>query len=307
MLSASYRSVKTFINGYASSAIALMLLASLLFALMNVIAKQLSGRFDAIELVFFRNIVGATFILASLYRQPMQQPGGKRWLLIFRGIVGTCSLFTLFYSIRTLSLGTASAYQYTYPIFLSLLSFLFFGEKLNRREWIAIGLGFAGILFIFRPDVQMPLRWHIIGLTCAILTAVSYLSIRGLKQYYDTRSIVLSFMLSGVFMPLISMSLGEFSPEPNVLLGHFVLPEGWEWLILFGMGMAALLAQLCMTRSLGMDKAGRVSAIGYSNIVFSLILGLLLGDPWPSIPMLWGVALIISGGVLIAWKNKKTN
>ncbi|MDQ1087894.1 DMT family transporter [Siphonobacter sp. SORGH_AS_1065] len=296
---------KTFYQRYASSAIALMLLASFLFAGMTLIAKQLSSRFEAVELVFFRNLVGVISILISLRQKPMQQPGGKPLLLIFRGVVGTASLYMLFYSVRTLSLGTASAYQYTYPIFLSILSFLFFGEKLNRREWLAIGLGFLGILLIFRPDVTMPLRWHLIGLSCAILTAVSYLSIRSLNRYYDTRAIVLSFMLSGLILPALSMLTGSLFPDVNHwLIGRFVWPQGWEWAILLMMGLAALLAQLCMTRSLSMDKAGRVSAVGYSNIVFSLLFGIILGDPLPSFVMSLGITLIISGGVLIAWKKK---
>lgn len=290
---------------YASSSVALMLFASLLFASMTVIAKQLSGRFDAVELVFFRNVIGVASILISLRQRPFRHAGGRLGLLVFRGVVGTASLYTLFYAVRTLPLGTASAYQYTYPIFLSLLSFFILGEKLNVREWTAIGLGFAGILFIFRPDVTMPLRWHLIGLTCALLTAVSYLSIRGLKTYYDTRAIVLSFMLSGMLLPIISMAAGHFLPDSHsIFLGRFVWPEGWEWLVLLAMGFAALLGQLAMTRSLGMDKAGRVSAVGYSNIVFSLIFGLILGDPFPSWLMLLGVALIMTGGVLIAWKRK---
>lgn len=305
MTETSIPAKKSFYQRYTSSAIALMLLASFLFAAMTLLAKQLSSRFEAVELVFFRNVIGVISILISLRQKPMQQPGGKPLLLIFRGVVGTASLYMLFYSVRTLSLGTASAYQYTYPIFLSILSFLFFGEKLNRREWTAIGLGFLGILFIFRPDVTMPLRWHFIGLSCALLTAISYLAIRGLNRYYDTRAIVLSFMLSGLILPALSMSIGSMLPDvSHWLIGRFVWPKGWEWVVLLVMGLAALLAQLCMTRSLSMDKAGRISAVGYSNIVFSLLFGSMLGDPWPSFLMIVGILLIISGGVLIAWKKK---
>ncbi len=305
MTETSIPAKKSFYQRYTSSAIALMLLASFLFAAMTLLAKQLSSRFEAVELVFFRNVIGVISILISLRQKPMQQPGGKPLLLIFRGVVGTASLYMLFYSVRTLSLGTASAYQYTYPIFLSILSFLFFGEKLNRREWTAIGLGFLGILFIFRPDVTMPLRWHLIGLSCALLTAISYLAIRGLNRYYDTRAIVLSFMLSGLILPALSMSIGSMLPDvSHWLIGRFVWPKGWEWVVLLVMGLAALLAQLCMTRSLSMDKAGRISAVGYSNIVFSLLFGSMLGDPWPSFLMIVGILLIISGGVLIAWKKK---
>jgi drug/metabolite transporter (DMT)-like permease len=74
----------------------LMLGAAFFFALTSAISKWLGKEFHIVQLVFFRNIVGVVFIITSVWRRPMRQEGGKLGLLIFRGVVGTLSLYMLF-------------------------------------------------------------------------------------------------------------------------------------------------------------------------------------------------------------------
>ncbi len=290
----------------------LMLGATFFFALTSAISKWLGKEFHIVELVFFRNIVGVLFIVYSIKRRPLERKGGgKMPLLLFRGIVGTLSLYMLFYSIQVLGLGRASTYQYTYPIFLALFSWLLVGESLNTKEWSAIFIGFVGILFIFKPDLSMSLKDHSLGLGNAILTAVSYLSIRQLGHVYDVRAIILSFMLSGIVMPIISMVLGGFFPDitNNFLIGEFIMPTSiQQWLGFLALGLTALMGQKLLTESFTFDKAGRIAAIGYSNILFSTIFGIIMGEAFPSTPMLLGMCFIILGGVLISFAkgSKKT-
>jgi len=285
-----------------------MLGASFFFALMSAISKWLSRDFHIVQLVFFRNIVGVLFIGSSLLQRPMKHKGGKLGLLIFRGVVGTLSLYLLFYAIRTLGLGRASTYQYTYPIFLAFLSWLFLGERLSTKEWIAILLGFSGILFVFRPDLSMSLKNHVIGLGNALLTAVAYLAIRQLGQVYDTRAIVLSFMLSGIIMPICSMLVGTYFPHEGLdfLIGTFKWPDTLvQWLAFLALGITAMIGQILMTKSFSFDKAGRIAAVGYSNILFALFLGFCMGEEIPSIPMMIGMVLIICGGLLVSLSKDK--
>jgi len=286
-----------------------MLGAAFFFALTSAISKWLGKEFHIVQLVFFRNIVGVVFIISSIWRRPFEQKaGGKMGLLIFRGVVGTLSLYLLFYAIQKLGLGRASTYQYTYPIFLALLSWLLIGETLNLREWGAIFVGFAGILFVFRPDLSMSWRDNTLGIGNAILTAISYLSIRQLGMVYDTRAIILSFMLSGIVMPIISMLVGTYYPQEGLdfLIGTFSWPHTLEqWLGFLAIGLTALLGQRLLTQSFTYDKAGRVAAVGYSNILFSAILGFLMGEALPSFTMLVGMILIVGGGILVSIAKKK--
>lgn len=285
-----------------------MLGAAFLFSLTSAISKWLGKEFHTTQLVFFRNIVGVVFIFASIYRRPIQQTGGKIGLLIFRGVVGTFSLYLLFYAIQKLGLGRASSYQYTYPIFLALFSWLLLSERLNIKEWMAILIGFIGILFVFRPDLSMSFRDNLLGIGTAVLTAISYLSVRQLGKIYDSRSIILSFMLSGIMMPIVSMLVGTYYPNPDwdFLIGTFQWPHTFsQWVGFLALGITALAGQQLLTKSFMHDKAGRVAAIGYSNILFSVIIGMLMGEAVPTKPMLIGIALIIAGGILVSWAKKK--
>ncbi len=286
-----------------------MLGAAFFFSLTSALSKWLGRDFHIVQLVFFRNIVGVVFVLSSIRQRPLVQRGGKLGLLIFRGVVGTLSLYMLFYAIQTLGLGRASTYQYTYPIFLALLSWLLIGETLNEGEWAAIFIGFTGILLVFRPDLSTSLRDNALGLGNALLTAVSYLSIRQLGLVYDTRAIILSFMLSGIVMPIVSMLIGTYYPIEHLdfLIGTFKWPESsWQWLGFLALGLTALMGQKMLTQSFTFDKAGRVAAIGYSNILFSVLIGFLMGESIPSVSMLAGMLLIVAGGILISFAKSKT-
>jgi drug/metabolite transporter (DMT)-like permease len=286
-----------------------MLGAAFFFSFTSAISKWLGREFHIIQLVFFRNIVGVVFIISSIWRRPFEQKGGgKMGLLIFRGVVGTLSLYLLFYAIQKLGLGRASTYQYTYPIFLALFSWLLIGETLNAKEWLAIFIGFSGVLFVFRPDLSMSLRDNTLGLGNALLTAISYLSIRQLGMVYDTRAIILSFMLSGIIMPILSMVIGTWYPVEGLdfLIGTFTWPDKIaQWLGFLALGLTALIGQRLLTQSFTYDKAGRVAAVGYSNILFSAVLGFLMGESLPSLSMVTGMVLIILGGILVSFAKTK--
>jgi drug/metabolite transporter (DMT)-like permease len=97
-----------------------MLMSSLCFAIMSAIAKVLGKVFPSVELVFFRNIVGLIFIISSIIKRPLQQVGGRFGLLTLRGIMGTISLYTLFYCITHIGLAQTSTYGQAFPIFLAI-------------------------------------------------------------------------------------------------------------------------------------------------------------------------------------------
>ena len=181
---------------------------------------------------------------------------------------------------------------------------------MNFTEWIAISLGFSGICFIFLPQIQigdLSLRNHIIGLGNALLTGLAYLSIRELSGYYDKRSIVLSFMLSGILLPIISFWLGKWVDIPSLdfLFGKFILPKGMQWLWLSSIGITALLGQIFLTNAFTYGRAAPIAAAGYSNIVFSMLFGWLLGDSMPSFLGYLGISLVIFSGILLSYKSKE--
>ncbi len=280
-----------------------MLFASLLFAGMGVFAKLLSQKLPSLEVVFFRNIFGVIFVGFSLFIKPMKHKGGKPLLLLFRGLMGFLALLFFFYDIAHIPLGEAMTYSKTSPIFTALFAFLFLKEALGKRGWIALFIGFIGIIFITDPFYTPFDKYDLLGILSGIGAALAYTSVKELKKYYDTRAIVLSFMGVGTIGPIILMAISEYIniKELDFMFSQFVMPNGYMWIYIFFMGLFATLAQIYMTKAYGASKAGIVGTISYSNIIFSIILGVIfLGDSFPEFIKILGIILIIISGILVA-------
>ena len=282
-----------------------MLFASLMFALMGVFAKLLSQTMPSLEVVFFRNVFGVFLVAATLVSKPMTHAGGKPWLLFFRGFMGFLALLAFFYNIAHIPLGDAMTYSKTSPIFTAFFAWLFLREKMGVSGWLALLLGFAGIVLIAKPSGLVLDKTAWLGIFSGVGAALAYTAVRELKRYYDTRAIVLSFMGIGTLGPLFLMAASPYvdSPELDMLFGEFVMSSGRTWLYVVVMGLFATLAQVYMTKAYGVTKAGIVGAVSYSNILFSILFGLMIGDPFPDSLTWLGIVLIIVAGITVA-RNK---
>lgn len=278
-----------------------MLIASASLAIVSAFAKILSADMPTIEIVFFRNLIGVLFILGTLFSTPFVQVGGKPWLLFFRGFIGMVAMLSYFYNLAHIPLADAVTFSRTAPIFTAIFAFWFLKERIGSRGWIAIFIGFLGLLLVMQPSGEIQ-KSHIFGFLNAIGAALAFTSIRELRKYYDTRAIVLIFMSMGLIVPIISMTISEFYTNPtyDFILGVFTMPQGLEWLYLLGLGIFAYLSQFYMTKAYGESKAGIIGAVSYSVILFSLIIGVALGDAIPNFLTLSGIGLIIFGGIMVA-------
>ena len=279
-----------------------MLIASFTFAIMGAFAKLSSEHMSSLEVVFFRNIAGVLLVGFAVLKKPMTQLGGKPWLLFFRGFMGFVALLAFFYNIAHISLGDAMTFSKTSPIFTAIFAWMFLHEKLSLKAWGAVGIGFIGIVFITQPSGLGFTKYDLLGIFSGIGAALAYTSIRELKNYYDTRAIVLSFMLTGTIGPILLFIISEYIniPELDFILGEFVMPEGIVWFYVIAMGVFATISQLLMTKAYGETKAGIVGAVSYSNIIFSIAIGVLLGDALPDLVTSFGILLIIFAGIMVA-------
>jgi drug/metabolite transporter (DMT)-like permease len=287
--------------------IVLMLLASLSFAVMGGFAKVVSQVLPPVEVTFFRNVFGVILVGYAIYRSPLNQVGGRPLLLLFRGMMGFVALLAYFYIIAYIPLGEAVTYNKTSPIFVAIFAFIFLGEKLPSSAIFAVLLGFIGIVLIAQPEGGSFDKYDLLGIFSGIGAALAYTSIRELRQYYDTRAIVMSFMGIGTIAPAILMLITPYVTPPSgvdFMFATFVMPEGIIWFYIIMMGLSATLSQLLMTKAYELTKAGIVGTISYSNIVFALFIGIALGDPIPGLLTLLGILLVIVSGLLVALPKK---
>jgi drug/metabolite transporter (DMT)-like permease len=285
-----------------------MLLAALGFSVMGGAAKSLKESFGAGQLVFWRNTIGLLALVPSLILKPPVQTGGKLPRLIFRGVMGTIALYTLLFCILHIPLGTAMSYNLTSVIFIAIFSFFLFGEYHGKAVLFAVLIGFTGMLLIYKPIMHFPLFYHLAGLVSGIAAAIAYITLGRLARYYDPRVIVLSFLVCGVFIPLITMIIHYSTgvAADGLFIIDWRWPEGKEWLAISILGLAALFGQYFVTKAYGADKAGIVSVFGYANIIYSVFIGMALGDAFPDWMSSLGIFCIISSGVIISLVKRKT-
>ncbi|WP_256444091.1 DMT family transporter [Sulfurovum mangrovi] len=284
-----------------------MIIASLSFAVMGGFAKVVSEILPPVEVTFFRNVFGVILVGYAIYKSPLKQIGGKPLLLLFRGVMGFSALLAYFYIIAYIPLGEAVTYNKTSPIFVAIFAFLFLKEKLPGSAVFAVLLGFTGILLIAQPEGGVFDKYDILGIFSGLGAALAYTSIRELRQYYDTRAIVMSFMGVGTVAPLLLMLVTPYVDPPKELdfmFATFVMPEGILWFYILMMGLSATFSQILMTKAYEHTKAGIVGTISYSNIVFALIIGIMLGDPIPDIWTFLGILLVITSGLMVALGKK---
>ncbi|PSM52372.1 EamA family transporter [Campylobacter blaseri] len=284
-----------------------MLLASIAFAFTGAFAKVVSADIPSVEVVFFRNFIGLLLIGFAIFKNPVRQKGGKPWLLFFRGFAGAISILAFFYNIANMGLAEAFTFSKTAPIFVSFIAALFLKEKLSFISWFAILGGFIGIIFVMQPELGFK-KTDVMGILNGFFAALAYLSVHDLRKYYDTKVIVLSFVLIGSVTPLMLMIVSEFFVIPayfDFMAAKFVLPKLSSWTLIILMGICGILYQTYLTKAFAASKkAGPVAVISYSDIIFTMILGLFLGDSLPNMLGALGIILIIISGIAVAMDNK---
>jgi len=285
-----------------------MLLAALGFSVMGGAAKSLKGSFNAGQLVFYRNLVGLIVLLISFGSRAPVNRGGKFYLLVFRGFMGTVALYTLLYCILHLPLGTAMSYNLTSAVFIALFAFLLFREYNGKRVALAVVLGFTGMLLIYKPVMDLPWFYHLAGLISGVTSAIAYITVGRLSPYYDTRVIVSAFIITGFLVPSLFMLIGTIPGirHDDLFFIEWKWPGGVEWISIVLLGLAAFFGQYFVTKAYGADRAGVISAVSYANIIFSVFIGMLLGDAFPDIISWAGISCIIISGIIISVVKKKS-
>ena len=276
-----------------------MLMASFLFALTMLFAKLLSGSMGSVEVTFWRNAIGLIVIAFFSLNKPIRNIGGKPFTLIFRGVIGTIALLTFFYTISATTLSNAIVYAKTEPIFTALLAFLLLREKLQSGAIFAIFIGFAGVAMLSGMNLGY---LHVMGILTGFLSALAYTSVRSLKAYYDERTVVLSFMLSGVLIPVFLMFTAQYITSEffAFALTPFIEPSGYDWIWIALMGVTAAYGQIYMTRAYFYAKAGIISTVSYSVVLFATLFGVMLGDLFPTPMVIGGGVLIVLSGVILS-------
>jgi drug/metabolite transporter (DMT)-like permease len=269
-----------------------MLCSALLSALNGAVAKLLSQSMDPIEIVFYRNIIGMVIILYTLKKIPVVFDTSKFHLLILRGIFGALAMVLFFYTIATIPLGEAITLNKTSPFFVTIIAFYLMKESINIQTVFSLIIGFVGIILIMKPfGIEFSFE-HLLGVLGGFFAAAAYATIKKIKDIYDARIIMLSFMSMGTLLPL---SLYLFTPYATFQI-HTSL---FVWSLIIFMAIISTGSQWFLTRAYSLSKASIIGVISYTNIPFAITFGTMLGDDFPTLLTFIGMSFIVIGGILV--------
>ncbi|MBN2782454.1 MAG: DMT family transporter [Campylobacterales bacterium] len=281
-----------------------MLASALISALNGAVTKILADDMSALEIVFFRNLIGIALIFYALKHTPPTLSGGKLHLLITRGVLGFLAMILFFYTITTIQLGEAITLNKTSPLFVSIIAFYLLGEHLNKKTILALLVGFLGVVFITKPFGMSLSYEHLLGVLGGFFAASAYATIKKIKDIYDSRVIVLSFVVVGSIIPAILFLVApHIQPPANLafLFPEFVYPFSLKvWMLIIFMAFISTLSQWLLTKAYSFSNASIIGVISYTNIPFAIGFGYALGDAFPDNYTLFGILLIVLGGVLVS-------
>jgi drug/metabolite transporter (DMT)-like permease len=257
----------------ALSGLAWMTGASLFFAVGYLPVRELSARFSAADLVFYRAALTVLFMLPWLVRAgPKVLKTDRFGLFAFRGAVTFVGMVCLFYGLANMKLADATALTFTSPLFTIVIGAIVLGDRIGRRRWGPVLIGFAGGLIVIRPGFA-ELSWPVLAVVVTAMTyGVSNAATRALVRTEDTNVVV--FYMFATIVPLAAV--------PALISA--TLP-GWEdapWLLL--LGAATFLSQQCITRSLGAAAAAIVMPAYYLQLPF--IAAIAFGF-YGEVPVIW--------------------
>ena len=295
-----------------------MLVASFAFAGMGVLVKLEGSAYSSTELVFYRSLVGLIGILLVAAPRPSQLLTPHWRLHLRRSVFGVMSLCLYFLALTRLPLATAVTLNYTSPLFLGLFAVFLLGERVRPMLLAALALGFLGVVLLLKPHLERDqLGAGLAGLASGLCAATAYLNIRAMASLREPEWRVvlfftaLSTLVSGLLLlaPVLALHLLGAAPSgsPAVLPAWSPGPPHpihvRDLPLLIGIGLSALLGQLCMTRAYKTGTLWLASNFAYSAIVFASLFGVLIHGDWLS-PMAWaGMAVIVASGVLAGWSR----
>jgi len=260
------------------------------FSLMSVFVKWAGQSLPTMQIVLARSVVVGALSGAILLARGSSLVGGEPRLLLLRGVLGFVALTCFYFAVVMLPLADATVIQYTNPVFTAILAALFLGEVLRGREVAVAVACLGGVVLVARPTALFGASPEAldpvgvaVGVTGAVFSAAAYVTVRRLKA---EESMLVVFWFAAV---------STVASLPAVV-PVWETPDWAGWGILAGVGGWTFLGQIFLTLGLKHERAGPAMAVGYLQIVFAAIWGVLF---FAEIPDGWSVlgALVIVGGL----------
>lgn len=268
----------------------IMLFAVGCFSLMDTGLKILSPHYPAMQVASLRGFATLPIALAWVAIQ-----GGFGQLLrvrfklhLLRGVLGIASLAMFTYGLRDLPLSEAYSIFFVAPLLITVFAALVLGERIGRQRWLAIVVGFAGVLIVLRPTGGG--AFTLAGLALlgtAVTYAATAITVRVLGRSDSTPSMVF-WLMAMVAVGAGALALPRWQPIQSA-----------HWPAIAGVGIAGSLAQWAVTEAFRRGQASFIAPLEYTALVWGIALDWTLWRTLPAPITFLGAAVIIVSGVYL--------
>ena len=267
-----------------------MILSVLFFSLMDVLIK-ITNEYDVGQVMFSRAIFGLIpiFFLIPKNRIKNFYKTKNKLLHFYRSFVGAVAMYAIFVGLRNLQLSEVTSLAFSGPIWVVIFSILFLGEKIRAKRWIAVALGFVGVLVISKPGFDNLNFYYIYPIIFTLGFAGVSIFIRKLTLAGEP------IYLIAFYFSLCSAIFGLFT----LPFGGWVIPTSYDLVLLILIGLLGGIANLLLTKSYQLAEVSLITPLKYLSLVFAIIFGFYLFAEIPTIYTLAGASLIIISSAII--------
>lgn len=283
--------------GHPGRGIALLLLATVFFVLLDATAKHLASRWPVPLLVWVRYSTHCALMVILLGPRlghrllATAQPGRQ----VVRALLLLATTLCIMTALGQMPLAETTAVAFAAPVMVVILARPLLGERIGPLRWVAVMIGFAGVLMIARPGSGLSPAGLVWAGTGAVFLALYQILTRQLSSKENPVTMLFYTALVG--------SLAMTPWLPWVWGGP--KPDGLEWALALGMGVFGGTGHFLLIRAFREAPASLLAPITYAQLPVAALFGWLVFRHAPAPGALLGMGVIAAAGLLLAWDSRR--
>ena len=264
--------------------------AGFIFSMLNALMRLLTQQIDPFQAQFLRYAFGLLVILPLVWRGGVANFMPKNMRDQFsRGLAHTVGLCLWFTALPQIPLADMTAIGFTGPIFIMIGAYLAFKEPMHWERWVAVALGFCGVLIVVGPKLSASGGWyHLMMLASAPLFSLSFLLTKAMTRYES----------AGVILVWQSITVSILSLPLALWQWQWLTPAQWGGFLICGVLGSA--GHYCLTRGFAVADISATQSAKFLDLMWSALMGFLLFSDIPSQSTLIGGTLISAATIWLA-------
>lgn len=287
--------------------------AATAFSINDTVVKFLSSDYALYQVVLMRALVALPLMLAVLYllRGNLADLRTRRPLVhVVRGGCLVIANMCFFLALAAMPIAEVTAIFFISPLLITALSVVVLGETVGARRWLAVGLGFVGVLVMLRPGTGAFQLAALLPLGAATFYAIMHIMTRRIGG--TESAVAMAFYIQIAFIVIsclggLGLGHGRFDgaahPSLDFLLRAWVWPDRGDLMLLGVLGLCSAAASFLISQAYRVAEVGLAAPFEYIALPLAIVWGVLVFGDWPDGPAWSGIGLIMGSGLYLLWRE----